>query len=101
MGKLIFTGLKAYRAEINSHAFSRQHFANACFNGAALSEDRGGEWMLRLPMRRGCQGFAMHRACALSSCWSLSFTVSHWKKGTKMILGIRGKELPPKMAITV
>lgn len=35
--------------------------------------------------------FAVHKACALSPCWSLSFTVSHWRQGTKMILGIKGK----------
>lgn len=108
MGKLIFTGLKAYSAERSIHVLS----ADSVLQMPVLMEQFW-EWgqVKRVDTQTahedrlqpaGLKTFrAMCRGCAISHCWSLSFTVSHWRQRTKMKLGVGGEELSPRMDITV
>ena len=94
MGKLIFTGLKAYRAERSIHMLS----ADSVLQMPVLMEqfwERGQgrrvDAQTAYEDRLQPAGLKTFRAvcggCALSHCWSLSFTLSHWRQGTDEVRG--------------
>lgn len=98
MGKLIFAGLKAYHAERSTHMLTADSVLQMPVLMEQFWEWGQGRKVDTQPVHEdklqmsGLRTFrAVCRGCALCHCWPLSFTVSRWRQGTKIKLGVEGK----------